>query len=89
MFDDSGNEIREHVLDFLPNSDGVVKCRVNDHGDIVIDVEGKDNSYVCDSNGNLKSGSQKYTACLTDKNEIIEVTKRPYKADEFLISRKE
>lgn len=88
-FDDGGNELHQNVLDFLANSDGIVKCVVNSHDDIVIDVEGKDDSYVCDSNGNLKSRSQKYTACLTDKKEIIKVTKRPNKTDEVLILTKE
>ena len=73
VFDSSGNEQCERVLDFL--EDGARKFVVNNDGDIIIQA-GWENLCVCDGNGNLKSRllmSEWCTdlKCVTDQNEIV------------------
>ena len=57
VFDSSGNEKCEKVLDFIQDecSYATVNCVVNKDGDVIIHFCWKDYLYVCDSNGNLKS----------------------------------
>ena len=73
VFDSTGNQQCEHVLDFLKN--GAWKCVVNNDGYIIIHDFYR-NLYVCDSNGNLKSRlpiSERPAVlkCVTDQNEIV------------------
>ena len=73
VFDSTGNQQCEHVLDFLKN--GAWKCVVNNDGYIIIQDFYR-NLYVCDSNGNLKpplsiSERQAVVKCVTDENEIV------------------
>ena len=73
VFDSTGNQQYEHVLDFLKN--GAWKCVVNNDGYIIIQDFYR-NLYVCDSNGNLKpplsiSARPAVLKCVTDENEIV------------------
>ncbi len=55
VFDSSGNEKCERVLD-LPLSDALLlDCVVDNDDDIIIKVRFDNHLYVCDSNGNIKS----------------------------------
>ena len=83
VFDSSGNEEYERVLDlplaFVP----ALNCVVDNDDDIIIKVRFDDHLYVCDNNGNIKSrlsleqGAAYYSEgvtileCVTDKNKIV------------------
>ena len=73
VFDSSGNERCERVLDFLEYD--ARRCVVNNDGDIIIQ-DGEQNLNVCYNKGNLKSHlpiSERYACvkCVTDENEIV------------------
>ena len=83
VFDSSGKEKCERVLD-LPLSDvHALDCVVDNDDDIIIEVRTDNLLYVCDNNGNFKSylsleqGADYYSEratildCVTDKNEIV------------------
>ncbi len=55
VFDSSGNEKCERVLDLGLSYVPVLDCVVDNDDDIIIKARFNNHLYVCDSNGNIKS----------------------------------
>ena len=82
VFDSSGNEKCERVLDIPLSYVPVLDCVVDNDDDIIINVREHNYLCVCDSNGNVKSrlslkqGAAYYSEgvtildCVIDKNKI-------------------
>ncbi len=101
VFDSSGNEKCERVLDLRLSYAYKLCCVVDNDDDIIIKAEGYNHLYVCDSNGNIKSRlslkigaayhSREVTIleCVTDQNEIVITYKTAIFPDKVLVYTKD
>ncbi len=83
VFDSSGNEKCERVLDLGLSDDYLLDCVVDNDDDIIIKERRDNHVYVWDSNGNIKSrlsleqgadyhsGEITILECVTDQKEIV------------------
>ena len=98
VFDSSGNEKYERVLDLRLSDVHTLDCVVDNDDDIIIKVRTDNHLYVCDSNGNIKSCLSRATyrseemtflECVTDQNKIVTRCGRTYSPDKVLVYTKE
>ena len=101
VFDSSGNEKCERVLDLPLSYAYKLDCVVDNDDDIIIKVWEDNHLYVCNSNGNIKSrlslelGADRYSGqltileCVTDQNEIVMWHRTPFFTYKVLVYTKE